>query len=80
MEKFTPVSSQFDNDSRSLMIMEMERKLNPRWFARYARRNDDYATVSIAQYWDWLTYIDVSRLTQLTQTRTTISPSSRFSK
>ena len=42
------------------MIVEMERKLNPLWFMRRLRGNDEYCTLSSAQYWDWLVYIDVS--------------------
>lgn len=79
METKTPVSNTYDKDSRSIMIIEMEKKLNPKWFSRYARRADDFASLSIAQYWDWLTYIDVRPLL-LTLFRTTTSPSSRFSK
>lgn len=50
-----------ESDSRTSMIHEMERKLNSSWFNRRANK-DSYATISIAQYWDFLTYIDVSRI------------------
>jgi len=49
-------------DDRTNMIFEMEKKLNPSWFARHNRSSDDFATLSVAQYWDWLTYIDVCTL------------------
>ena len=41
------------------MIYEMEKKLNPSWFSFHNRSKDQYAGISTAQYWDWLTYIDV---------------------
>ena len=53
-----------DSDDKSLMIMEMEKKFNPGWFFRRLRPRDDYCTLSIAQYWDWLTYIDDDYLTE----------------
>jgi len=45
------------------MIWNMERKLNKWWFAKHDRKHDDYAKISINNYWDWLVYIDVSLLT-----------------
>ena len=42
------------------MITEMERILNPSWFWRRYAKTDEYCTLSTSQYWDWLTYIDVS--------------------
>ena len=42
--------------------MHMERTLNPAWFSRRDKK-DQYCTLSIMQYWDWVTYIDV-RATQ----------------
>lgn len=53
-----PVKSSTDNQSE--VILEMERKLNPTAFWRRLRKNDKYARITTAQYWDWLTYIDVS--------------------
>ena len=47
-----------DSDDKSHMIMEMEKKMNPFWFFKRSNK-DEYCTVSSAQYWDWLTYIDV---------------------
>ena len=41
------------------MIMDMERKLNSKWFARRTQA-DRYCTLSTNQFWDWLVYIDVS--------------------
>ena len=49
-----------EQDQRSSMIMSMERILNPAWFSRRTAEKDQYCTLSTAQYWDWLTYIDVS--------------------
>ena len=49
---------------RSLMIVEMERILNPAWFKRRTQEKDDYCTLSTSQYWDWLTYIDDDYLTE----------------
>ena len=43
------------------MIMTMEKKLNPTGFGlfRFMNRRDlNTSTISIAQYWDMLTYID----------------------
>ena len=37
-----------DSDDKSLMIMEMEKKLNPAWFLRRMRPRDDYCSLSIA--------------------------------
>ena len=45
-------------DNRTAMIFEMEKKLNPSWFSRYSKK-DAYASISTAQYWDWITFIDV---------------------
>ena len=52
-----------EQDQRSMMITEMERILNPSWFLRRLTKNDEYCTLSTSQYWDWLTYIDVSAIT-----------------
>ena len=41
------------------MIMAMESTLNSSWFDGRSDK-DKYSTLSTAQYWDWLTYIDVS--------------------
>ncbi len=48
-------------ENRTAMIHAMERKLNPLWYSRRNKTDrDTYCTISIAQFWDWLTYIDVS--------------------
>ena len=52
---------QTEADQRSEMIVSMERTLNPGWFYRRSQTSR-YATISIGQYWDWLTYIDVRKL------------------
>ena len=49
-----------EQDQRSMMITEMERILNPSWFWRRLAKTDEYCTLSTSQYWDWITYIDVS--------------------
>lgn len=53
-------------ENQALMIMTMEKKLNnqsPHWF-RYLKRSDkSLSKISIAQYWDFLTYIDDDYLT-----------------
>jgi hypothetical protein len=48
-----------ESDSQSAVIMEMERKLNPTAFWRRFWKHDRYCGITTAQYWDWLTYIDV---------------------
>ncbi len=48
------------------MIMTMEKKFNPSSYAffRYTfRRDPKIAKISVAQYWDYLTYIDDDYLT-----------------
>ena len=53
-------------EKQSLMIMTMEKKLNPNSWAlfKYFNRSDkNIAKISTAQYWDWLTYIDDDYLT-----------------
>ena len=49
-----------EQDSRSSMIMSMERLLNPAWFSKRANADKQYCTLSSSQYWDLLTYLDVS--------------------
>lgn len=49
-----------EEDLRSMMIWDMEKILNPGWFWRRLNKTDQFGTLSTAQYWDWLTYIDVS--------------------
>ena len=49
-----------EQDQRSAMIMDMERILNPEWFAKRKTANKDAILLSPAQYWDWINYIDVS--------------------
>ena len=49
-----------EQDQRSMMITDMERIFNPSWFLRRLANKDEYCTLSTSQYWDWLTYIDVS--------------------
>ena len=43
------------------MILSMERTLNSAWFFRRNQVRDSYCTLSTGQYWDLLTYVDVSR-------------------
>ncbi len=43
------------------MIMSMERLLNPAWFNKRAKADKMLCTLSSSQYWDLLTYIDVSQ-------------------
>ena len=46
--------------------MTMEKKLNnqsPQWFKYLNRQDKSYSKISIAQYWDWLTYLDDDYLT-----------------
>ena len=45
--------------ARNNMIIHMEKTLNSKWFSRHDQK-DEYCTLSSAQYWDWLIYIDVS--------------------
>ena len=48
-------------DNQSLMIMTMEKKLNGgsfAWFKYFNRRDQNLSKISVAQYWDLLTYID----------------------
>jgi len=49
------------SDSQTRVILEMERKLNPTVFWRRFRKQDKFCTISTAQYWDWLTFIDVNK-------------------
>ena len=49
-----------EDQQRSSMIMSMERTLNSSWFGRRDQTRTNYCTLSTSQYWDWLTYIDVS--------------------
>ena len=49
-----------EDQQRSSMIMSMERTLNSSWFNRRSETRGNYCTLSTSQYWDWLTYIDVS--------------------
>ena len=46
------------SDSQSVMILQMEKKLNSLWFRR-RKAQDKLCTISSNQYWDWLTYVDV---------------------
>ena len=50
---------QTGSDSQSNVILTMERKLNPAVFWRRLWKQDKYCSISTAQYWDWITYIDV---------------------
>jgi hypothetical protein len=65
------------SDSQSRVILEMERKLNSDVFWRRLWKKDKFCSITTAQYWDWLTYIDVNRVIELISYRTTISPSGR---
>ena len=49
-----------------MMIMAMEKKLNANsigWFKYLNRREKSLSAISVAQYWDLLTYIDDDYLT-----------------
>ena len=53
-------------ERQSLLVMSMEKKLNPSSHALYKyfnRADRTTAKLSVAQYWDWLTYIDDDYLT-----------------
>jgi hypothetical protein len=47
-------------NDQTMMIWNMERKLNSWWFAKHNRKVDSYSQLSTNHYWDWLVYIDVS--------------------
>lgn len=47
------------SDNQSVMILQMENKLNKQTFLRRLMRTDNHAALSTQQYWDWLTYVDV---------------------
>ena len=49
-----------EDDARSTMIMAMERTFNVAWFKQRTNASDKLSTLSTSQYWDWLTYVDVS--------------------
>ena len=51
---------QSGSDSQSAVILQMEKKLNPSAYWRRLWSKDKYCSISTAQYWDWLTFIDVS--------------------
>ena len=51
-----------EDNERSSMIVSMERTLNSSWFGRRASARSQCCTLSTSQYWDWLTYIDVSTI------------------
>jgi len=53
-------SVQSSSDTQSMMIMQMEKKLNPTAYWRRFWKTDKYCKITTAQYWDWLPYIDVS--------------------
>jgi hypothetical protein len=65
------------SDSQSRVILEMERKLNSDVFWRRLWKKDKFCSITTAQYWDWLTYIDVNRVIEFILYRTTISLSGR---
>ena len=66
------------SDSQSRVILEMERKLNSDVFWRRLWKKDKFCAITTAQYWDWLTYIDVIRvIIKLISYRTTISQSGK---
>ena len=53
-------------DNQAAMIMSMETKLNAKGWGlyKYLNRGDRKTSkISVAQYWDWLTYIDDDYLT-----------------
>lgn len=47
------------SDSQSQVILTLERKLNPQAFWRRLWKQDQFCKITTAQYWDWLTYLDV---------------------
>ena len=49
-----------EDAERSEMIVSMEKTLNPGWFYRSKEGREKYCTLAVSQYWDWITYIDVS--------------------
>ena len=55
------MSNKLEDSQRSSMIVSMERIFNPAWFNRSGSGRDTLCTLSVAQYWDWLTYIDVRK-------------------
>lgn len=57
-------SPQANKDDQSLMIYNMERKLNLTWFSVHNRKKDAYSKICVSQYWDWLIYIDDDYLTE----------------
>ena len=59
------------SDSQARVILEMERKLNPTVFWRRLWKRDKFCTISTAQYWDWITYIDVRLLVVFYELRMT---------
>ena len=53
-------------ENQALMIMTMEKKLNnqsPHMFRYLKRQDKSLSKISVAQYWDFLTYIDDDYLT-----------------
>tara|TARA_B110000305_G_C18963968_1_gene414026 strand:+ start:78 stop:317 length:240 start_codon:yes stop_codon:yes gene_type:complete len=54
-------------ENQAHMIVTMEKKLNPKSSALYRWMNGgkdrSISKISVAQYWDWLTYIDDDYLT-----------------
>jgi hypothetical protein len=68
------------SDSQSRVILEMERKLNPAVFWRRLWKTDKYCTISTAQYWDWLTYIDVNQIQTIFNDRMITLLSGRYSR
>lgn len=65
------------SDSQSRVILEMERKLNSDVFWRRLWKKDKFCAITTAQYWDWLTYIDVNKVIKLISYRMTISQSGK---
>ena len=54
-----------NSDSVSSMILQMEKKFNPKVYFRRFWKHDQYCSLSSNQYWDWLVYIDVSATANL---------------
>ena len=49
-----------EESQRSEMVVAMERTFNPAWFSMRTKTHLQHCKLSTGQYWDWLTYIDVS--------------------
>ena len=53
-------------ENQAQMMWNMEKKLNGNsfaWFRMNYRRDKSVSKISVAQYWDWITYLDDDYLT-----------------